>query len=429
MAYRTRNCHHSLSKAAVIIASAYLLCTGVVSTAWHSQSIHTDASPGFETAAGIGERAQATQYGTWRDVGAAPGLGDDEQARPADSAWQGPDRWAAAGDSPCWNRIMTCHDDARGMCGEYTFTTREKCLSFVDECRQLGSRAHPSEHNCRAVPACEHSTDDVTVRTYEYDLPTSRFRDMCMDAQGRFVGSPEVASPHASASDLDLSSPRALREAQTLLLELGYAPGVADGIWGTRSEQAYRAFLRDAGLAPSEELTPEALEAMRAIAQQWGIETELAPDEPSWSGIAEEQDDARAGHADAMADTIGQTTEEGVIPRQATGELGPALEVAEAERQGNNHTPCWNRMLTQDMPSAGICTELTFPTVEECLSAFDASLGDKSITVHASAHICRPGPSCERSLRGVITRGYFYDKPESEVRDMCQEAGWRIVPG
>ena len=61
--------------------------------------------------------------------------------------------------------------------------------------------------------------------------------------------------------------PRAIREAQALLGVLGYRPGSADGIWGQRTGEAYRAFLRDAGLPVAETLTPEALRAMRAIAK------------------------------------------------------------------------------------------------------------------------------------------------------------------
>lgn len=60
---------------------------------------------------------------------------------------------------------------------------------------------------------------------------------------------------------------RALREAQTLLAALGYAPGPADGQWGRRSIDAYRSFLGDAGMEPSDVLTPEALRAMREKAR------------------------------------------------------------------------------------------------------------------------------------------------------------------
>ena len=56
---------------------------------------------------------------------------------------------------------------------------------------------------------------------------------------------------------------RAIHEAQKLLGVLGYQPGPADGIWGKRSTQAYRTFLRDTGQPVSDTLTPEALRAMR----------------------------------------------------------------------------------------------------------------------------------------------------------------------
>ena len=68
--------------------------------------------------------------------------------------------------------------------------------------------------------------------------------------------------------DTGRPSPRAIREAQALLAGLGYAPGPADGLWGRRTGQAYRAFLRDAGLPAAEWLTPEALRAMRVIAKR-----------------------------------------------------------------------------------------------------------------------------------------------------------------
>ena len=59
----------------------------------------------------------------------------------------------------------------------------------------------------------------------------------------------------------------AVREAQGLLGALGYPAGPVDGVWGRRTGEAYRAFLRDAGLPATSTLTPEALRAMRAIAK------------------------------------------------------------------------------------------------------------------------------------------------------------------
>ena len=70
--------------------------------------------------------------------------------------------------------------------------------------------------------------------------------------------------------------PHAIREAQALLAALGYEVGPADGKWGPRSDQAYRAFDRDAGLPGAETLTPDALRAMRRIAARRGVTSSAA---------------------------------------------------------------------------------------------------------------------------------------------------------
>ena len=79
-------------------------------------------------------------------------------------------------------------------------------------------------------------------------------------------GGRTAAVPPTAASDPPPAGPppkRALVEAQGLLATLGYKPGVADGIWGRRAIEAYRAFLKDSGMPSTEVLTPEALRAMR----------------------------------------------------------------------------------------------------------------------------------------------------------------------
>ena len=78
------------------------------------------------------------------------------------------------------------------------------------------------------------------------------------------------APDEADASDTGPPPPRAIREAQSLLGALGYRPGPADGIWGRRTGEAYRAFLRDVGLPATQMLTVEGLRAMRAIAKRGG---------------------------------------------------------------------------------------------------------------------------------------------------------------
>ena len=77
-----------------------------------------------------------------------------------------------------------------------------------------------------------------------------------------------VARPAAKAEELTpalsqveseagLPPPRAIKEAQALLAQLGYAPGPADGMWGKRTTEAYQTFLRDAGLPMAETLTAQ----------------------------------------------------------------------------------------------------------------------------------------------------------------------------
>ena len=83
-----------------------------------------------------------------------------------------------------------------------------------------------------------------------------------------------ASAPSEAESDTGSPPPRAIKEAQSLLTQLGYAPGLADGIWGRRTAEAYQAFLRDAGLPTADMLTPKALHAMReTVANQGQVET------------------------------------------------------------------------------------------------------------------------------------------------------------
>ena len=84
------------------------------------------------------------------------------------------------------------------------------------------------------------------------------------------VAQAPTAVPNPSVVPDRGAPPQAIREAQTLLRALGYRPGPADGIWGRRTGEAYRAFLRDAGLPAGKTLTPDALRAMRALAKRHG---------------------------------------------------------------------------------------------------------------------------------------------------------------
>ena len=74
----------------------------------------------------------------------------------------------------------------------------------------------------------------------------------------------EPRRPAAAAPDTRPPPRHAIREAQGLLSELGYAPGASDGHWGPRARQAYGAFLRDARRPATDLLTPNGLRALRA---------------------------------------------------------------------------------------------------------------------------------------------------------------------
>jgi len=60
-----------------------------------------------------------------------------------------------------------------------------------------------------------------------------------------------------------VTSRELVREAQSLLLQLGYNPGVADGFWGPKTGAAYRLFLEDHKLPIVDVLTESNLSEMR----------------------------------------------------------------------------------------------------------------------------------------------------------------------
>ena len=101
--------------------------------------------------------------------------------------------------------------------------------------------------------------------------------------------SPAPSEPERSAS-ID-----AVREAQALLTVLGYDPGLSDGVWGRRSARAYQAFLRDAGLPESAQLTPDVLSTMRTMAaRQSGAVPEAVRDRPPEPPVAASPPPVRA---------------------------------------------------------------------------------------------------------------------------------------
>ena len=134
----------------------------------------------------------------------------------------------------------------------------------------------------------------------------------------------------ATAADAGPPPPRAIREAQSLLRALGYRPGPADGIWGRRTEAAYRAFLRDAGLPTTEMLTPEALRALRAVAKRRGHDGE-----DNRAAIAERTSTGAAtpGAATVPLDALHRAAQAGDIER-LKAVLGAGVDVDARDGRG-----------------------------------------------------------------------------------------------
>lgn len=85
------------------------------------------------------------------------------------------------------------------------------------------------------------------------------------------ISSPPVSEtpPEEStveSTEVELTSRTAIREAQSLLAELGYQPGPADGLWGAKTGVAFRSFLVDQNLPEFDVLTEASLSALREAA-------------------------------------------------------------------------------------------------------------------------------------------------------------------
>ena len=105
------------------------------------------------------------------------------------------------------------------------------------------------------------------------------------------IGTPPVSETPLEEStvestEVELTSRTAIREAQTLLAELGYQPGPADGFWGPKTGVAFRSFLVDQNLPESDVLTEALLSALRETA---GRPTEIASDNGQISAQASQQ--------------------------------------------------------------------------------------------------------------------------------------------
>jgi len=89
--------------------------------------------------------------------------------------------------------------------------------------------------------------------------PAGETRAAAVDEIGRLVEVTAVGAPRVAA----VAASPVVVEAQQLLLAHGYEPGIVDGLFGTRTENAIRAYQADNGLAVTGEITPPLLDLMR----------------------------------------------------------------------------------------------------------------------------------------------------------------------
>ena len=139
-----------------------------------------------------------------------------------------------------------------------------------------GRGAAATKETATASPTHAEATPSRTLTSGRTTATDSSQAPQAMPSAAASAAQADSAATLAPASDAGPPPPRAMREAQTLLAALGYAPGAADGIWGARTGAAYRAFLDDAGLPAADALTPEALRALRAAAKRRGATTKSA---------------------------------------------------------------------------------------------------------------------------------------------------------
>ena len=145
---------------------------------------------------------------------------------------------------------------------------------------------------------------------------------------------------HSADADIEaaVTTRDSIREAQESLAVLGYQPGPADGIWGQRSIEAYGGFLRDIGLPPSDQLTPQVLQAMRLLTSRvdeeismvetnGGVEPGLI--EPPREAIREAQELLTVlGYQPGPADGIwGRRSAEAILSFQRDAGLSPSNQL------------------------------------------------------------------------------------------------------
>ena len=135
------------------------------------------------------------------------------------------------------------------------------------------------------------------------------------------------------------AAPADVREVQGLLKELGFDPGPVDGVWGSRTTEAWKAFAREAGglvLAAAgvsvgalsgDLLSPEDLEELKELEAQWeaeqaSVHSESRPPSETPSPSEELSPGAAAGAVRAGNQLPGPPVEGVTLGRNLRGVMG-----------------------------------------------------------------------------------------------------------
>jgi murein L,D-transpeptidase YcbB/YkuD len=102
------------------------------------------------------------------------------------------------------------------------------------------------------------------IQPYRSQIALEAIRDARVLGRSHQPSYPSV-SPRASTSSSKKPSTQYTREAQQLLADLGYDPGLADGQYGGRTAGAVKAFQRDVGIKQDGWIDQDLISALKTI--------------------------------------------------------------------------------------------------------------------------------------------------------------------
>jgi len=154
--------------------------------------------------------------------------------------------------------------------------------------------------------------------------------------QARTEG-PSAEAPAPSVFERPIgAAPADVREVQGLLEKLGFDPGPVDGVWGSRTTEAWKAFAREAGVLAlavatvgklSEGLSPEEVQELNELEAQWEEEqasghSETRPPVEAASPSEEVSREVAAGAVRAGNQQPGPPAETVVVGKTLRGVMG-----------------------------------------------------------------------------------------------------------